>query len=103
VTPTDFFKLEYTLQMIICCVIGGTGTVLGPLVGAAVYMLLSTYVWQHFLELHPTVLGAIIVLFVVFAPRGLMQILREALRIASGKRRFRWRDLLANVRSHRVT
>lgn len=103
VTPTDFFKLEYTLQMIICCVIGGTGTVLGPLVGAALYQLLSTYVWQHFLELHPTVLGALIVFFVVFAPRGLMQIVHEVRRIASGKRRFRWRDLLANVRSHRVT
>jgi hypothetical protein len=49
------------------------------------------------------VLGAIIVLFVVFAPRGLMQIVVEARRIASGQRRFHWRDLLANVRSHRVT
>jgi branched-chain amino acid transport system permease protein len=103
VTPSDFFKIEYTLQMIICCIIGGTGTVLGPLVGAAIYQLLSTYAWQHFLELHPTVLGAIIVLFVVFAPRGLMQIVVEARRIASGQRRFHWRDLLANVRSHRVT
>lgn len=103
VTPTDFFKIEYTLQMIICCVIGGTGTVFGPLIGAGVFQLLSTYVWQTFLELHPTVLGAIIIFFVVFAPRGLMQIAREAKRIATGQRRFRWRDLLANVRSNRVT
>jgi len=103
VTPTDFFKIDYTLEMIICCIIGGTGTVLGPLVGAAIYQLLSTTVWQHFLALHPTVLGAIIIVFVVFLPRGLMQIVDHARRIASGERRFRWRDLLANVRSHRVT
>jgi len=88
VTPTDFFKIDYTLQMIIACVIGGGGTILGPIVGAAVFQLLSTYVWQNFIELHPTVLGAIIVLFVVFAPRGILHL--------------RWRNLLRNVREHRV-
>lgn len=92
VAPGDFFQIEYTLEMIICCVIGGAGTVFGPLLGAGIYQLLSTYAWQHFLELHPTVLGGIIVVFVVFAPRGLL-----------GQRRFRPQDFLANVRSHRVT
>src|SRR6266496_3272871 len=95
VAPNDFFKIEYTLQMIIACIIGGTGTVWGPLLGAAVYQLLSTYIWSHFLELHPTVLGAIIVFFIVFLPRGLMDLLR---RLASG-RRIGWDMLLANVRA----
>lgn len=103
VTPNDFFKLEYTLQMIIACIIGGTGTVLGPVIGAGVYQLLSTYVWSKFLELHPTVLGLIIIFFIIFAPRGLMQIIREAVRIARGQRRFKWQGLFANVRAHRVT
>src|SRR5215467_3795675 len=48
VTPGDFFQLEYTLQMIIATIIGGTGTVLGPVLGAGVYQLLSTYVWTRF-------------------------------------------------------
>jgi len=98
VAPNDFFKIEYTLQMIIACVIGGTGTVWGPLVGAAIYQLLSTFVWSHFLELHPTVLGAVVILFVIFLPRGLMDLLR---RIAAGQR---WgRDMfLANVRASRL-
>ena len=103
VTPTDFFKIEYTLQMIIACVIGGTGTLIGPVLGAGVFQLLSTYVWGRFIELHPTVLGLVIIFFVIFAPRGLMQIVTEAARIARGKRRFRWQGLLANVRAHRVT
>ena len=83
VAPNDFFKIEYTLQMIIACVIGGAGTVWGPVVGAAIYQLLSTFVWSHFLELHPTVLGAIIILFVVFLPRGLMDLVRRSARAAS--------------------
>ncbi len=84
VAPNDFFKIEYTLQMIIACIMGGTGTVWGPLLGAAVYQLLSTYVWSHFLELHPTVLGAIIVFFIVFLPRGLMELFRRLAVVARG-------------------
>jgi branched-chain amino acid transport system permease protein len=103
VTPTDFFQIDYTLQMIIACVIGGTGTVLGPILGAAFYQLLSTYAWSNFNELHPTVLGIIIVLFVLFAPRGLVPIVREISRRSGGKRRSLKQALLANVRAHRVT
>jgi branched-chain amino acid transport system permease protein len=103
VTPSDFFKLEYTLQMIIATIIGGTGTIFGPVLGAGVYQLLSTYVWTKFLELHPTVLGLIIVFFIIFAPRGLMSLVSEGLRVARGQKRFRWQGLLANVRAHRVT
>ncbi|HYK41562.1 MAG TPA: branched-chain amino acid ABC transporter permease [Thermoanaerobaculia bacterium] len=109
VAPNDFFKIEYTLQMIIACVIGGVGTVWGPLLGAAVYQLLSTYVWAHFLELHPTVLGAIIIFFVVFLPRGLMNLFRRlaaprpvATVGAPRKRRFLRDLLLANVRASRL-
>ncbi len=94
VAPDDFFKVEYTLQMIIACVIGGTGTVWGPVLGAALYELLSTFVWSHFLELHPTVLGAIIVFFVIFLPRGLMDLFR--------RRRAGRELLLANVRASRI-
>jgi branched-chain amino acid transport system permease protein len=98
VAPNDFFKIEYTLQMIIACVIGGSGTVWGPLIGASIYQLLSTFFWSHFLQLHPTVLGGIIVLFVVFLPRGLMDLLR---RWRSGQRIGR-DMLLANIRASRI-
>ncbi len=99
VAPDDFFKIEYTLQMIMACIIGGSGTVFGPVLGAALYQILSTFVWSHFLELHPTVLGALIVLFVVFLPRGLTDLLG---RIAQGRRIGR-DVLLANVRASRLT
>lgn len=99
VTPGDFFKIEYTLQMIIACVIGGTGTVFGPLVGAAAYQLLSTFVWSHFLELHPTVLGLLIIVFVVFFPRGIMDIVRA---ISAGAARHPWRSLSERLRATRV-
>jgi len=103
VTPGDFFKLEYTLQMIIATIIGGSGTIFGPVLGAGVYQLLSTYVWTKFLELHPSVLGLIIIFFIIFAPRGLMSLFGEGLQVARGQKRFRWHGLLSNIRAHRVT
>lgn len=101
VTPGDFFRIDYTLQMIIATIIGGVGTVIGPVLGAAVYQLLSTYIWGRFIELHPTVLGLVIVFFIVFLPRGLMTVIGR--RRKSGERPFKPSDLLANVRAHRVT
>jgi branched-chain amino acid transport system permease protein len=101
VTPGDFFRIDYTLQMIIATIIGGVGTVIGPVLGAAVYQLLSTYIWGKFIELHPTVLGLVIVFFIVFLPRGLMTVIGR--RRKSGERPFKASDLLANVRAHRVT
>lgn len=103
VTPSDFFKLPYTLEMIIATVIGGVGTIFGPVIGAGIYTLLSNYVWGRFIELHPTVLGALIVFFVIFLPRGLMPLVGQVISIARGQKQFHWRTLLTNVRAHRVT
>ena len=103
VTPSDFFKLPYTLEMIIATVIGGVGTIFGPVIGAGIYTLLSNYVWGRFIELHPTVLGALIIFFVIFLPRGLMPLIGQVISIARGHKQFHWRTLLTNVRAHRVT
>jgi branched-chain amino acid transport system permease protein len=102
VTPTDLFKIDYTLQMIIATIIGGPATLFGPLIGAAIYQLLSTYLWGQFIELHPTFLGLIIIFFIVFMPRGLMQLIRGSVEIATGRRRFQWQNLFANIRANRV-
>src|SRR5258708_15608221 len=94
VTPGDFFKIEYTLQMIIATIIGGTGTILGPVLGGGVYQLLSNYVLTRFLELHPTLLGFVIILFIIFLPRWLMPLLTGSIQGAPGRRPFSFPALL---------
>jgi branched-chain amino acid transport system permease protein len=56
---------------VVMVILGGTGTLLGPLVGAAV--VVGTEHWlSSYVERWPTLLGVIFILVVLFAPRGVM-------------------------------
>lgn len=63
---------------VIWALIGGSGTLFGPVLGSAFLILvreeLSVY-WEHYL----LVVGVIVILFVAFAPEGLMGLLTRAL------------------------
>jgi branched-chain amino acid transport system permease protein len=56
---------------VVMVILGGTGTLLGPLVGAAV--VVGTEHWlSSYVARWPTLLGVIFILVVLFAPRGVM-------------------------------
>ncbi|MCC7017207.1 MAG: branched-chain amino acid ABC transporter permease [Rhodospirillales bacterium] len=63
---------------VIWALIGGSGTLFGPVLGSAFLIVvreeLSVY-WEHYL----LVVGVIVILFVAFAPEGLMGLLTRAL------------------------
>ncbi len=97
VLAEEVFKIDYTLQMILATVFGGPGTIFGPFIGAFIYYILVT-ILVFFLpigQLHATLLGTIIILVMVFTPKGIMDFI-------SGKRKLTWRALLENVRIYRV-
>ena len=51
--------------------IGGIGTLFGPIVGAVILESISELVWSKFINLHLGILGTIIILAVLFhAPRN---------------------------------
>ena len=64
---------------VVMVILGGTGTLLGPLVGAGVVVgfehLLSSYV-----ERWPTLLGLAFILVVMFMPNGILGQLRRRIR-----------------------
>ncbi len=52
-------------------IVGGAGTLFGPVLGAAVLTILReelSTVWEHYL----IVVGAIVILMVTFAPKGIL-------------------------------
>ncbi len=81
VQPTAMFSVNYAVFMIFIVVIGGLGTIEGPILGAIVFFALQQWlsglgVW------YLVILGVVAILITLFLPRGLWGVL-------SGNGRFR--------------
>ena len=78
--PERLFDVDITVLMVVMVVIGGSGTVLGPLLGAVALQYLSEWLRQHYTNLHTFILGAIIIVAVILLPQGVVNYVREAAR-----------------------
>ena len=58
--------------------LGAAGTVLGPLVGACLYVLLKELVWVNFINFHSAILGVIIIAVIYAVPKGVLRQLHPA-------------------------
>jgi branched-chain amino acid transport system ATP-binding protein/branched-chain amino acid transport system permease protein len=86
--PPDAFTFDASGQLVMQTAIGGTGTLFGPLVGAAVWFYLSDF-FQTSLHLGATwklALGIVFVLLVIFLRRGIVGGLADLARLAAGGR-----------------
>lgn len=70
--PHDIFFLPLSVQIALTAIIGGRGTVWGPLAGAALLIVGREVFRQAFAEANLLIYGALILLVVLFAPRGLI-------------------------------
>ncbi|TVQ55341.1 MAG: branched-chain amino acid ABC transporter permease [Rhodobacteraceae bacterium] len=74
IDPTDSFQILMTVKVPVMALMGGAGTVLGPALGAAAFVILEEIFWANFLEWNRAILGAIIVALIFFLPGGLLNI-----------------------------
>ena len=93
--PERLFDVEITVLMVVMVVLGGAGTVVGPVVGAIAVAYGSEWLRQNIPTGHTFVLGALIVVAVILLPQGFVNYLREGAR----QRQF---SLLENVRRYRL-
>jgi len=72
VEPGDAFQLHMSIEMLVMVMLGGMGTVLGPMVGASAYQGLRGYLLTSpiFKNLHLAVAGLILLLIILFVPAG---------------------------------
>jgi branched-chain amino acid transport system permease protein len=94
IQPGPVFSVETTVKMIVMAVFGGMGRLFGPLLGAFSIQVISETLSNYFLVAHTLFFGTVVVLAIVFTPKGLMDLIV--------KRRFGISYFLENIRIHRI-
>ncbi|MBM4430463.1 MAG: branched-chain amino acid ABC transporter permease [Chloroflexi bacterium] len=80
VTPDDVFNILVSVKYLVMVLLGGAGTVAGPVIGAFVLEYVSDFIWARFSVIHMGVLGLAIILTVLFMPRGFLHMIRTRVR-----------------------
>jgi len=75
--PLTNFNLVFSLQMLAMIVIGGMGTLVGPLLGAAVVQLPSYYFQTVAIGTQLIFIGVLVAIFALFVPGGIVGALRK--------------------------
>jgi branched-chain amino acid transport system permease protein len=73
----DFVFFLISGEVVIYNVIGGIGTLVGPIVGAAFFLLLREALSRFFTEYYLIPLGVIFIAMVIFMPQGLLGFMRR--------------------------
>ena len=78
VLPSSSFSIDWTVAMVFIVIIGGVGTMAGPILGGVIYVILSEVLaklpgWSNI------ILGAIAIIVIIFLPKGIMGTLMEKL------------------------
>ncbi len=79
VRPTLFFTVAISAQMVLMAIIGGRGTVAGPVIGAALIVAVNEFSLAQFgsSEINIVITGGLLVTVLLFFPLGIVGTLRQ--------------------------
>ncbi|HYG69432.1 MAG TPA: branched-chain amino acid ABC transporter permease, partial [Anaeromyxobacteraceae bacterium] len=111
IDPNAVFGIDVSVQIVLTCIIGGIGTILGPVLGAMILVPLSeilrnprglvqigvlspgsdvvAFVEAHLSNAHLLIYGILVVLVILFAPDGIVGIVKRITAWARRKRSTR--------------
>jgi branched-chain amino acid transport system permease protein len=88
IEPADMFGFDRSISLVLISVIGGVGTILGPVLGAIVFVLLRQFLLASYPQLYLGLYGVLLILIILFEPLGLTGL---GIRLARAVRRRRRR------------
>ncbi|OLC71650.1 MAG: branched-chain amino acid ABC transporter permease [Deltaproteobacteria bacterium 13_1_40CM_4_68_19] len=80
IEPQGVFGIEVSIQMVLTCIIGGIGTVAGPVIGAVVVVLLSEALRASLSSAHLLVYGVLVIIVILTMPDGFVGFIAHRLR-----------------------
>jgi len=72
IDPSIVYDVTYTLRPLVMLLFGGFGTLLGPLLGAVFFTVVSELIWSRFLTYHLLIFGVVLVAMVLLMPEGVI-------------------------------
>jgi branched-chain amino acid transport system permease protein len=79
IEPGDAFRLHFSIELLVMVMLGGFGTVLGPVIGAAGYQRLRGFLLTSplFKDIQLSVAGVLLLIIILFIPAGAVGWLRH--------------------------
>ena len=75
----EYLLITRSVDMFSAIVIGGTGTLLGPLIGSVIFWMVKDALLIHFPYFHLIIFGTALILLILFFPRGIIGLANRVL------------------------
>jgi branched-chain amino acid transport system permease protein len=80
IEPNQVFGIDVSIQMVLTAIIGGIGTVFGPVIGAIVLVLISEGLRASIAQAHLLVYGILVIVVILVMPDGFLGFIAHRLR-----------------------
>jgi len=78
IQPYRAFGIDWTVALVFIVIIGGIGTIEGPIIGAVIYVLLQQYL-SDYASVSMLALGVVAIIIMLIVPKGIMGTIQEKL------------------------
>jgi branched-chain amino acid transport system permease protein len=79
--PGDVFAFQTGISILLMPVIGGIGTVWGPVLGGVVFVIVEEQISVKFPNFHLLIYGSLLIIIILLEPDGLLGLLRRLFRL----------------------
>jgi len=90
IDPATVFRDVVLITIALMAVMGGLGTVSGPVIGAVLFVVLRDVLWAEFLDYHRLIFGVMLIFVVLFMPEGIVGTWARPERTRLGRLVLRW-------------
>jgi len=91
IDPNIVFREVFLINIALMTVLGGLGTVWGPVVGTVLFISVRDTIWAGLADQHLLLFGIVLIIVVLFMPEGVLGTLERGERTVLGRRIQRWR------------
>lgn len=86
IDPNIVFRELFLVNLALMTVLGGLGTVWGPVLGAVAFTWVREVLWANLAELHLLLFGVFLIVVVLFMPEGVMGTIQRGDRTVLGRK-----------------